>query len=284
MEPFLTAKHFRIVPITFPVLKLAVKNYYKIGGNQRAAAFAYYAFFSFFPLLGLMVASASFFVQPDHATHVVLGFIRHYVPLNDKITQDVSDILNGMINARGKVLVITPLVFMLAAFHFFNVLIRAVNEAWGVQATSWWHLPAKSLLLLGITGVTILLGIALPILGRLLKHWLFSNYDFGPWVYYSAIYFVPVVILFWGLNALYRFAPLRPTRFSQIWAATAIVTGSLFALEGLFVLCVKAFTNSNMIYGAFGGMVALLTAIYIAGCVTIFGACLSAAQSAKARR
>src|ERR1700722_7900328 len=271
-----------MVPITFPVLKLAVKNYYKIGGNQRAAAFAYYAFFSLFPLLGLMVASASFLVQPDHAAHVVLGFIRHYVPLNDKINEDVSGILNGMINARGKVLVIAPLVFMLAAFHFFNVLIRAVNEAWGVEATSWWHLPAKSLLLLGITGVTLLLGIALPILGRLLKHWLFFTYDFGPWVYYAAIYFIPAVVLFLGLSALYRLAPLRVTHFSEVWAATAIVTGSLFAIEGLFVLCVKTFTNSNIIYGAFGGMVALLTAIYIAGCTPILGVCLSAAQSTKA--
>jgi YihY family inner membrane protein len=276
-------KRLKKIPISFPVIKLAVKNYFKIGGNQRAAAFAYYAFFSLFPLLGLMVATASFFVNQDHAAHIVIAFIRHYVPLSDKMNQDISDILNGMISTRGKVMVIAPFLFLAAAFHFFNVLIRAVNQAWGVEAKSWWHVPAKNLMLLGITGMTLLLGVALPITGRMLKHWLFFTYDFGPWVYYAAIYIIPILMLFLGLSVLYRLAPLRPTHFSQIWLAAVVVTGSLFALEGLFVLSVKIFTNFNVIYGAFGGMVVLLTVIYIAGCATVLGACLSAAQSAKAR-
>lgn len=35
----------------------------------------------------------------------------------------------------------------------------------------------------------------------------------------------------------------------------------------------------NALYGAFGGIMALLLWIYLSGCVFIFGACLCAAQA-----
>jgi uncharacterized BrkB/YihY/UPF0761 family membrane protein len=38
-------------------------------------------------------------------------------------------------------------------------------------------------------------------------------------------------------------------------------------------------TGLNAIYGAFGGIMALLLWIYLSGCIFIFGACLCAAQA-----
>jgi Ca2+-transporting ATPase len=45
------------------------------------------------------------------------------------------------------------------------------------------------------------------------------------------------------------------------------------------VFCVKKLGHFNVVYGTFGGMVALLTLIDISGCITIMGSCLSAAQA-----
>jgi len=35
----------------------------------------------------------------------------------------------------------------------------------------------------------------------------------------------------------------------------------------------------NAVYGAFGGIMALVLLIYLCGCIVIFGACLCAAQA-----
>lgn len=49
--------------------------------------------------------------------------------------------------------------------------------------------------------------------------------------------------------------------------------------EILFVIYLKNFARLNAIYGAFGGITALLLWVYISGCILIFGACLCAAQA-----
>jgi len=57
----------------------------KINGDECAASFAYYAFFSLFPLILLMVAMGTFFI-PDRyqAAHQVVLEVERYVPLQAK--------------------------------------------------------------------------------------------------------------------------------------------------------------------------------------------------------
>ena len=77
----------------------------------------------------------------------------------------------------------------------------------------------------------------------------------------------------------YRLAPRRPTRFAEVWAAALCATVLLRAGESLFVIYLEDFATLNAVYGAFGGMLALLLWIYLSGCVFIFGACLCAGQA-----
>jgi YihY family inner membrane protein len=49
--------------------------------------------------------------------------------------------------------------------------------------------------------------------------------------------------------------------------------------ETLFLIYIKNFSTLNAIYGAFGGIMALLLWLYIPGCIFILGACLCAAQA-----
>jgi YihY family inner membrane protein len=91
-------------------------------------------------------------------------------------------------------------------------------------------------------------------------------------------------VVFFSLSLFYRLAPRRPTRFAEVWAAALCTTVLLRAVESLFVIYVKEFATSNAVYGAFGGMLALLLWIYLSGCVFIFGACLCAGQAEALRQ
>ena len=86
-------------------------------------------------------------------------------------------------------------------------------------------------------------------------------------------------MVFFGLSLFYRLAPRRPTRFAEVWAAALCATVLLRAGESLFVIYLKNFATLNAVYGAFGGIMALLLWIYLSGCVFIFGACLCAGQA-----
>ena len=73
-------------------------------------------------------------------------------------------------------------------------------------------------------------------------------------------------------------------RFAEVWAAALCATVLLRAGESLFVIYLKNFATLNAVYGAFGGMVALLLWIYLSGCIFIFGACLCAGQAEALRQ
>jgi len=271
-------KYLKIINLSRNAVIISIKSFFNIGGSQRAAAFAHYALFSIFPLLALTVAVASFFVDQDQAADAVTGFIRSYAPLNEKMNSHIFDTLVGMAEVRGQVMVIAPLLFGAASFRFLNVLIRAVNRAWGTWEKNWWIAPKKKLILLGILTLVILVGVGFPIMGRVAKTWLSTSNDFILWIYDAAVYFGPLLILFAGLTFFYKLTPCRATRFAEVWLAALAVTGLLFTLESLFVVYLKNFSRFNVVYGAFGGIMAVLTLIYLAGCTLIWGACLSAAQ------
>jgi Ca2+-transporting ATPase len=191
----------------------------------------------------------------------------------------VFDTIAGVITAREQAGAVALLILVWVALQCFTTLICATNRAWGTMVYNWWRLPLKSLVMLGITAGAVLLGMTVPFLMRLAKGWLFPAHDFGSWVYRLGSFLVPLVLVFFGLSLFYRLAPRRPTRFAEVWAAALCATVLLRAGERLFVIYLKDFATLNAVYGAFGGIMALLLWIYLSGWVFIFGACLCAGQA-----
>jgi YihY family inner membrane protein len=103
--------------------------------------------------------------------------------------------------------------------------------------------------------------------------------DYRSLVYALRTFIIPLAVVFLSLCLFYKLAPRRPTRFAEVWAAALCTTALLQAAASLFVIYLKNFATFNAVYGAFGGIMALLLWIYISGCIFIFGACLCVAQA-----
>jgi YihY family inner membrane protein len=258
---------------------LAVKTFLRIDGAQWGGAFAFNAFFSLFPLMVLLVAITSFFVDRDRAGKEVIAYMESYVPISGEMQRQIFDTIAGVISARQQAGAVALLILVWAALQCFTTLICATNRAWGTTVYNWWRLPLKSLVLLGITAGAVLLGMAVPVLMRMAKGWLFPVDDSRFWVYGLGSFFIPLLVVFISLSLFYRLAPRRPTRFAEVWAAALCATVLLRAGENLFVIYLEDFATLNAVYGAFGGMLALLLWIYLSGCIFIFGACLCASQA-----
>ena len=227
----------------------------------------------------LLVSIASVFVDRDRAATEVIAFVESYVPIAGDMRSHIFDTVAGVIKARGQAGVVAFFILVWVTLQCFTTLVSATNRAWGTARYNWWRLPLKSLVLLGITAGAVFLGIGVPMLGQIARDWLFPMDDFRSWVYDLAGFFIPVVMVFTGLSLFYRLAPRRPTRLSEVWAAALCATVLLLVAEGLFVFYLKNFATLNVVYGAFGGIMALLLWIYLSASIFIFGACLCAAQA-----
>jgi len=260
-------------------LCLAVKKFSRIDGAHWAGAFAFNVFCSLFPLMVLFVTIASTFVDRDKAGKEAIAYMESYVPISGEMQRRICDTIAGVIKARQQAGAVAFLILVWAARQSFTTLICATNRAWGTADHNWWRLPLKSLVLLGITAGAVLLGMAVPVLMRMANGWLFPVHDSRSWVYGLGSFLIPSLVVFFSLSLFYRLAPRRPTRFAEVWAAALCATVLLRAGESLFVIYLKEFATSNAVYGAFGGIMALLLWIYLSGCVFIFGACLCAGRA-----
>lgn len=261
------------------IARLAVKKYLRIDGAQWAGSFAFHAFLSLFPLMILLVTIATVFIDRDRAATEVIAYVETYVPIGGDKQRYIFDTIADVIEARGQAGVVAFLILAWVALRCITTLISATNRAWGVKAYSWWQRPLKSLVLLWITAGVILLSIGALILAHIANDWLLPVNDLRFRLYALGSFFIPLLMVLFGLSLFYRLAPRRHTRFSEVWAAALCTTALLLMAEGLFVLYLKHFATLNAVYGAFGGIIALLLWIYLSGGILIFGACLCAAQA-----
>ncbi len=263
------------------VLRLAVKRFWRIDGAEWAGAFAFNAFFSLLPLMVLFVTIASAFIDRERAGKEIIAFLENYAPLSGEMRRHVFATIAGVIQARGPAGAVAFITLLWAASQCFITLVSATNRAWGGVRYSWWRLPLKSLVLLGITAAAVLVGMVAPVLIRITKSRHVPVVEVHSMVHALGGVLLPLLVVFISLSLFYNLAPRQPARFAQVWVAALLVTVLLRVAGSLFEIYLKNFAGLNAIYGAFGGIMALLLWIYISGCIFIFGACLSAAQAGK---
>jgi YihY family inner membrane protein len=260
----------------------AINRYGEINGEQCAASFAYYAFFSLFPLILLFVALGTLFVPDrDQAARQVVQQIESYTPLLQADRDQLRSTVEGVLKHGWGVGILGILALVWSSLRFFQALVLGINRAWGGKEYDWWRLPLRNLLMICILVSAALLGVIIPLI-------LTKILDFVPWnpgwVTEALTTLLPTLILFYCLLMFYRFAPRgRSTTFRQVWPAALFAALALKFCQHLFGIYLTQFISFNAVYGVFGSIMALLFWIYLSGVVVIFGGCISATAPAPPR-
>jgi YihY family inner membrane protein len=258
----------------------AINRYGEINGEQCAASFAYYAFFSLFPLILLFVALGTLFVPDrDQAARQVVQQIESYTPLLQADRDQLRSTVEGVLKHGWGVGILGILALVWSSLRFFQALVLGINRAWGGKEYDWWRLPLRNLLMICILVSAALLGVIIPLI-------LTKILDFVPWnpgwVTEALTTLLPTLILFYCLLMFYRFAPRgRSTTFRQVWPAALFAALALKFCQHLFGIYLTQFISFNAVYGVFGSIMALLFWIYLSGVVVIFGGCISATSTAS---
>jgi YihY family inner membrane protein len=275
----------RTVIFLWRLLRETFLIYSRIGGEQSAAAFAYYALFSLVPLVALLLTLGSYIFPPDSVIHT----IHRFVPMGDTQQDLLWSMVNGLKKARGSASLASLAILTWASLRFFHALVLSINHAWGTRHLPWWQMPVKNLVMIIAMSGALILGTVIPALLQGITRILHS---LESWI---SLYFpllnlerlLAVVnlsrliggtlVLFYSFAVLYMLAPRHRPRFSQIWLPALLVSLLIQIGQAFFVNIVPKLINYSAIYGTMGGMMFLLLWVYIAGVIIISGGCLCAA-------
>jgi len=259
--------------------------YTRIGGEQSAASFAYYALFSLVPLIALLLTLGSYFIPGDSVMHT----IHRFVPMGEDQQNLLWNMVSGLEKKRGSVSIVSILILTWASLRFFHALVLSINHAWGTRRLPWWQMPVKNLLMILAMSGALLLGTIVPAIlqgvARVLHslenmislHFPLFNVESALAVVDFSRYVGGTLVLFYSFAILYMLAPRHKTKFTEIWIPALLVSIMLQVGQAFFVNIVPKLINYSAIYGAMGSMMFLLLWVYIAGSIIIGGGCLCAA-------
>lgn len=261
----------------------------RVGVSQLAASFSYYAFFSIFPFLALLLWVGALFFQPDE----VVRALREYFPMQGEVSQLVWEGVRSLQAAHGTLNFAFGLVFLWASLRFFQMLVHGVSLAWSEEQLPWWQLPLKNLVMVLTVASALVLGVIAPLLLQVARntavalqehlHLHFPDFNLEgilPLVDLMRLLLASVV-LFYALSVLYVLAPGRRVYFRWVWRQALVVALLLQALQWVFVNYLPTFLRYNAIYGTMGGVMFLLLWIYLTGFLILLGGCWCAAAAAE---
>ncbi len=266
-----------LIDTRFSILKRAIQTFYALRAPHAAAGIAYYAIFSLFPLILVIIAVGSYFVDPDEVFGLVTGLVSEYIPT---AMQLINANLSQMFHAREAFGAVALLTLLWAASSVFTSLAYNINLA-------WTDARRRNFLHKRLVGLAMTVAISL-----MLVLFLGVNWVMGLEIVLNAIKGSPLIKSLWGqfstvaswftifllLFTLYRLSPGSRSRWKAIFWGALVATIAWKATTAVFSWYLVILVDSyRLIYGSLGAIVAFLLLVYILAFITLFGAHLAAA-------
>jgi membrane protein len=259
------------------ILKNALKTFSESRASQAAASLAYYAFFSLFPLLLVLIAGGSYFLNSQQVYQNVTRFVQEAIPVS---TQVIDENLQQVLNARGTVGIIGLLTLLWSASSVFSNLAYNINLAWpGAPRRNFLEKRLVGLGMIGGLSGLLILSLSLDWIANLipflnvdsatdsaLSLWRLAS-DLGSWL-----------TIFMLFLALYRWVPNTDVKWiASFWGAITATVAWKLATAAFSWYLGSGMSSYSLVYGSLGAIVALLFLIFIVSMITLFGAHLCAA-------
>jgi membrane protein len=237
-----------------------------------AAAIAYFAFFSLFPLILLSISIASFNLGPLMNQQLIVQKLEFIAPaLGQLLGQNIDEI----IRARGPVSSVALVGLIWSASTIFYTLNQTLSKIWSYKRSRpvWKRRGLAILFVLSFVGPTLFLASFAGSLIANLRTWLPEQIV----PIEDGISFVVTILIDVALfMVLYLLLPHGASTWREILPG-AIGAGLLWELaKKAFLFFVSTYISvSNLVYGSVAAIIAILTWAYLSGLIFLFGAYLS---------
>ncbi len=260
---------------------ILVRSWGEISDNNIflvAGGVTYAILLALFPGLAALVSIYGLLLDPSQVEKQVEA-LSHILP--PESTQMISEQLHKLVTASNGSLSISAGVALLLALwsasRGMSGLITAFDIAYQQKETrSFFKLNLVAivltvLMLMGGTVIIALVGVlpaALQVIGlESSTQWLLLVLEWP----------LLIVVVLTGLAVLYRYAPNRQTPRWRWVSPGAIIATVLWLLGSIaFTVYVTHFNSYDKTYGALGGVVVMLTWLYLSAFVALLGAVINA--------
>jgi YihY family inner membrane protein len=237
-----------------------------------AAAIAYFALFSLFPITLLSISIASLSLGPSTDQQLVIQRLEFIAPaMGQLLGQNIDEI----IEARGPVTGVALIGLIWSASTVFYTFTHTLKEIWGVKQhrAVWKRRGLAILFVLTFVGPALFLA---SFTGSMVAH-LRTLLPDRFFLIGSGVSLVVAILLdVASFMVLYMVLPHGASTWREILPG-AIGAGFLWELaKKAFLSFVFAYISvSNLVYGSVAAIIAFLAWAYLSGLIFLFGAYLS---------
>jgi membrane protein len=252
----------------------ATRETFKPNSSITAAAIAYFALLSLFPLTLLSISIASFFFGPLMDQQLIVQKLEFIAPaLGQLLGKNIDEI----IRARGAVSGIALVGLIWSASTIFYTLTQTLNVIWGNKQSRpvWKRRGLAILFVLIFVGPALFLVSFAGSMITNLRTWLPDQFiPIGNSLSIALAILLDIALFM----VLYIMLPHGTSTWWEILPG-AICAGLLWELaKKVFLFFVSTYISvSNLVYGSVAAIIAFLIWAYVSGLIFLFGAFLSVA-------
>ncbi len=251
------------------------------GGTRLAAAIAYYALLSLFPLVITIVAVTGTVLSDEQARQEVIDPIVEALPLTDEGGADLRGALEGAGAGARAVGIVGFLGLLWTASGMMGAIRAGLSAVTGAdEGRAFLRGKLVDLAMVLVAGAALFLSTAVMLVGRLAEEQLLEPLGLSGVLGGALVEVVtPVLLAFGVLVALLRLVPATPMAWDGVWRGALGGALALWVLTNCFAIYVENFGRYNAVYGSLGAVVAFLAFVFLASIVLL----LTAAAAARWR-
>jgi membrane protein len=240
-----------------------------------SAQTAYYFFFSLFPLLLFVAPMLSLVGDKQELMESILQELSQAVPASAMTW--IHDVVAGVVFTEGApgLMSIGALLALWAGSNVFNSLIGSLNRAYDVEESRpWWKTRLMAIAMVVISGVTVLTATIVILAGETIRDWVSARLALDgatrvAWaVAQYGLAFLVLVALAW---LTYYLLPCTRQSKRQVLVGAVLATVLWIVVTLGFRFYVANFGNYDATYGTIGGVIVLLTWMYLTMLVLLVG-------------
>ncbi|MCU0511468.1 MAG: YihY/virulence factor BrkB family protein [Anaerolineae bacterium] len=248
----------------------AASNFYATGSGQ-AAALAYYAIFSVFPLALLLAVAIGNVLGPEDAQEQIIRGLALFLP--PATVTDLQVTLRAAVSQSQSLGLVALAGLLWAATGLFSSITAALDDIFRVPAQrSMWRVR---LVALGMGLALVVLVMASFLTSGVLRLLLALSLELNIWISIGTL-FLPM-----GLNVvifalLFRYIPARHVQWDAVWAGALFGAVGWELAKAAFEWYLTNLATYSVIYGGIATGIVLLFWAYLIASIFLFSAELCA--------